>query len=536
MLLYPTSDDDPTQNLPPVQMPQGMGDLAAQDNMPDDPWSQPQDEPAPVPKSHMSVLPFSTDIYGEKYFDPMNAGVSGMAVNAARGMWDLAKVPGQVYQSTPDNPVTTDDMIVPAFQGAMALAGMGAPFAEAGAAGMAGGRLTSKTGFAPSAPKIISRANPTAEDIASIKQAAVGYGRKGWPTTDEGVFSTTPDAYAETADLVPQKSIKDLLPGPLPGEKLPLGGRVEPIMQNSDKIASGIAEDLYPMVKSGDPMLKFYHTGPIIRGIENYADMSVPEANTFMRDWAGQGAATSPRTQTPPNLRNSSYLMYERASGNPLTPERYAAEGNTPGFPLMGMHVDLADKFARGVENPWLNPKPTVFREDWSGNLRDVTGDTHNIRSTLYKLDQVAPGTVPRQWFTDDAAFAKYKSEGFGAMDPGDIKDTLGSVTRDKVSRQAEYLPMTEPWYGAAAKLGIHPAEAQSGGWFNYGPITGLQSPPKTITNLLNDQIAATARAVPGVPPQKIVNWWARGKIPLAGVGGAAVMGDLASQDNYDQQ
>ena len=262
--------------------------------------------------------------------------------------------------------------------------------------------------------------------------------------------------------------------------------------------------------------------------------MQVPEANTFMRDWAGQGAATSPRTQTPPNLRNSSLLLYERAAGNRVTPERYKAEGNQPGFPMMGMHVDLADKFARGVENPWMNPKPTTFRENWSGNLRDVTADTRNIRSTLYEMDQQLPGSLPRGWFNSDAAYAKYREHGFKAVDAGDIADTLGSKTVKKIPRQSEYLPMAEPWYQAAQKLGIAPAETQSGGWFSYGGITGLQSPPKTIVNLLNDQIGATAKELK-VSPQKAVEWWGRGKIPLAGVAGAGVMGGLASQDQYDQ-
>jgi hypothetical protein len=194
---------------------------------------------------------------------------------------------------------------------------------------------------------------------------------------------------------------------------------------------------------------------------------------------------------------------------------------------MMGMHVDLADKFARGVENPWVNPKPTTFRENWSGNLPDVTGDTHNIRTTLYEFDQFAPGSLHRGWFATDHAYQKYLTQGFKAVDVGDIVDTLGSKTVNKVPRQSEYLPMTGPWYRAAEMLGVHPAEAQSGGWFSYGGITGLQSPPKTITNLLNDQIEATAKAV-GLPPEKIVEWWARGKIPLAGVAGTAGAGALA--------
>ena len=172
------------------------------------------------------------------------------------------------------------------------------------------------TGFAPGdlaklpgAPAIVSRrGGPTPEDIAAIKEAAVGYGRKGWPEAERGVFKTTPEAYAETTQLVPQISIKDRLPGPLAGEKLPLKGRADPIVENTEAIAERIAQRLEPMVKQGDERLKFYHTAPVIRGLEQYAGMSIPEANTFMRGWAGQGAATSPRTQTPPNLRNSSYL------------------------------------------------------------------------------------------------------------------------------------------------------------------------------------------------------------------------------------
>jgi len=382
------------------------------------------------------------------------------------------------------------------------------------------------------APNIVTRANPDAGDIDKVMAAAREYGRKGWPTAEREVFKTTPEAYAETTALVPQISIKDRLPGPLPGEALPNKGRADIIVENRDKIADRIAERLYPMVKAGDERLKFYHTGPVIRGLEQYGGLSIEGANKFMRNWAGQGAATSPRTQTPPNLRNSSYLTYLRESGNPLTPERYAAEGNVPGFPMMGMHVDLADKFARGAENAFTNPKPTTFRENWSGNLRDVTADTHNIRSTLYEMDQVSPGSLPREWFSSDKAFAKYKSDGFRAVGAGDISDTLGDKTVKGIRRQSEYLPMSDPWYRAAEKVGVAPAEAQSGGWFSYGDITGLQSPPKTIPNLLNDQVDATAKAL-NVSPEKILEWWSGSKIPLASIGGAGVIGGLAAQNRY---
>lgn len=381
-------------------------------------------------------------------------------------------------------------------------------------------------------PTILSRAEPTAGDVQAIKNMAKEYGHKPWPEARREVFKTTPEAYAETTAIVPQYSIRGDLPGPLPGEKLPAKGRTEPIIQNRDAIAARIAEKLDPLVRRNDPLLKFYHTGPVIRGLEQHGELPLEGANRFMLDWSGQGAATSPRTSTPPNLRNASFLLHERARGAPLDPARFAAEGNTPGYGMMGMHVNLADLFARGQQNPWVNPKPSTFRENWRGNLADVTADTHNIRSTLFEMDQLKPGSLPRGWFTSDEAYERYLKDGFpSARNIGDIADTLSDVTVKKVRRQSEYLPMADPWYGAAQKLGIHPAEAQSGGWFTYGPQTGLRSPPKTITNLLNDQIDATARVL-DVPNEKVVKWWAQGKIPLSGIGGVGLMSSLAAQDN----
>ena len=388
------------------------------------------------------------------------------------------------------------------------------------------------------APAIISRQEPTAADIAAIKAAAARRKDDPWPDAppSQQVFKTTPEAYAETTELVPQVSVKSKLPGPLPGETLPAHERAAQVVWNTDQIAEMVANRLRPFVKNDSELLKFYHTGPVIKGLGGHADMSVAEANDFMRQWAGQGAATSPRTKTPRNLRNSSFLMFEDAQGNPMTLPRWEKEGNQPGFPMMGMHVNLADQFRRGVENPWTNPKPFTFRENWSGNLSDVTGDTHNIRGTLFELDRLTR-SLPPGYFTSPEAYQRVRAHGFRSIDPGDIKDTLEGRTVDKAFRQSEYLPMVEPWYRAAQMLNIKPAEAQSGGWFSYGPITGLRSPPKTITNLLNDQIAATAQEI-GVSPEKVASWWARGKIPLAGIGGAGVlgagmMGGTADQSNY---
>jgi hypothetical protein len=392
----------------------------------------------------------------------------------------------------------------------------------------------------PVAPSLISRANPTPADVRAIYNKLAETGRGDvWPPAQNPVFKTTPEAYAETQALVPQRSIAGELPQlPDPSGQLPLNDRARTLMTLAEPTAASIAERLSPMVRSQSPLLDFYQTGPVVRGLAEHAVGDVPAANQFMREWSGQGAATSPRTQTPPNLRNASHLLYQRAQGNPITPDVWEAQGNVKGLPMMRMHVDLADKFATGTANPLKNPKPFTFRENWAGNQLDPTIDTHNIRSVLYMIDQQRPGSLPREWFTSDRAYYNYKEGGgfnSGKIQPGDINDELAVKAVNKVESQVEYPIVQQPWRRAAEMLGITPAQAQSGGWFEFGPITGLKSPPQTIPDLLNNQIEATAKVL-NVPPQKVLEWWGQGKIPLAGIAGGVSLGNVLLGQSQDRQ
>jgi hypothetical protein len=368
------------------------------------------------------------------------------------------------------------------------------------------------------APSILSRANPTSDDINAIMQSVARTKATPWPTAQNPIFDQSLEAAQRTSDVVPQISRAADIPRPAPGQALPEKGRVQQIMDARGPISDRIASDLQPMVDRNDPMLHFYSTAPITDQMQKQGLLSPDEANQFMRDWAGQGAATSPRTATPTNMRNSSLLQYRRAIGSPLDRPTWEAEGNAPGFPMMGMHVDLADQFAKGTENINTNPKPTLFRDAWSGNTSDVVADTHNIRATLRAYDQDNPGQLHPSWFSSPQAYQDYKANGGfgqGPLDVGAIKDTLGDATLKGVRKQVEYGPMSDPWRDVGQKLGISPGQAQSGGWFNYGPQTGLRSPPKTLPMLLNDQIEHTSRVL-GIPQEKVLDWWANKKIPLA--------------------
>ena len=401
------------------------------------------------------------------------------------------------------------------------------------------------------APAVQTRGNEAMiEEI--YKHAAENKPEDIYTPATNPVFDTSGDPAATTKEMVPQisKQESDLTPN-IPGrEGYPRGGRIQQIVENQEAIAQRIVSDLQ---RSG-LVLPFYGTAPVLQTLIDQGVLSPGQAMLFMRDWAGQGAATSMRTETPQNLRNSSYLLFRRAQGDPLTPERQAEEAaggrwgtydirekgkgiiqkprlNRPGFQMLEEHTRRADEMANETIDAWMNSKPYMFREAWSGNMADVTADTHNIRSILSLYDQLFPGTLHRGWFKNDAAYNAYRDRGAfppdfaigGAQGPGvklpdkTIMDTLPQPVIPGTGRegQIEYPLISNVTRRAGEIMGISPSEAQERMWFQYGPRTGLQSPPATIPMLLNSQIEATARAL-GVPPEQIMRLWGRRGIPLA--------------------
>jgi hypothetical protein len=188
---------------------------------------------------------------------------------------------------------------------------------------------------------------------------------------------------------------------------------------------------------------------------------------------------------------------------------------------------EIGARMAAGTVDPWSNPKPYTFREDWTGNMADVTADTHNIRKILDTYDQLYPGQLNAGWFKKPANYTAYQqNEGFpntGKL-PNTMKinDTLGGAMIPQAGgpsryAQTEYPILQGPTNEAARILGISPAEAQERLWFQGGPRTGLKSPPMTIPDLLNSQYEKTG-TVTGMDPVNIMRLWAKRQIPLAEV------------------
>jgi hypothetical protein len=343
-----------------------------------------------------------------------------------------------------------------------------------------------------------------------------------YPPATEPVFGKADPEL--TKQLVPQTSIAGKLPQlPDASEQLPFKDRSRGILENTPEIGRELANDLLAAGMGGTASASnapFYSTGSVLLGLTDRAGLSPQESIDFMRNWSGQGAATSPRTKTPANLRNASYLLFRNAQGDPFTTEKFDTEGNRPGFPMIGgMHLPLSSQFFAGTADPLQNSKPFTFRENWSGNMADVTVDTHNVRKILDVYDRLFPGTLSRQWFNSDDAFKTYQEGGGfpkeGLLPVGDIHDKVGFSRVGGQKSQTEYPILQGPTKEAARLLDISPAEAQERLWFQGGSRTNLQSPQMTIPDLLNAQIEKTAKVL-GVPPEAVLKLWARHAIPLA--------------------
>lgn len=349
------------------------------------------------------------------------------------------------------------------------------------------------------------------------------------PTGTEPVFDLSQAAYEETPSLLRQTdplAVQASLPRAQPGATYPLDDR----MRNVIDLTPQIADRLVEKAQSGRGTAQeyFYHTAPIVRGLEA-ADTPQDEAVSFLSEkFAPAFAGTSPRTNTEQNMRNASLMMYLREKGVPISGDLYNTFGNARGYNMMGSHQDLTGQMFAGAHDPLTNPKPSAFLPNTAGDLGYVTADTHNIRGALLAMNEVEPGSINPSWFRTPEARSRYAET--AEFDPSrDINDTLQSAVSGGRKMQVEYGPMADVTFEAARRGGIAPGPMQSLGWFGSGADTGLASATKTIPELMNERINVTAQAL-GIPPAEVLRLFRDGKIPLMAEGGSADAEKLASK------
>ena len=351
------------------------------------------------------------------------------------------------------------------------------------------------------------------------------------PSGDQ-MFDVSPESYA--AGVRESDQIETPVPRAKPGAKLPKKQRLQLVVDNMDAIADRLAEKARPHV--GTNVQYFYHLGPLV---DKAAELGIPEAQAreAIEEFAALYGATSPRTRTEPNLRSATLVRAKEKQG--IDYDEIVGPGgsgiNEAGYPMMinppvpgkaaGIHKLLIDRLRETGEIDYrTNPKPATFVENVKGNLQGVTVDTHAIRGALYALNEIAPGSLTRQWFKTDAAYQRYLDDpsDISNYSGDDVADTLGSQMVDGVKQQTEYAVLSDLYKKVAERLGVMPAEAQSLSWFANGDITGLGSAPKSIVELINERIDVTAQAT-GETKDTIFRGFIEGKIPLLSASGVLI-------------
>ena len=356
------------------------------------------------------------------------------------------------------------------------------------------------------------------------------------PSGKDPLFELTPEAYERTSGIFEQRRLEP--PKLLEGETVyPRGDRIRPMADRVEEIADIIAEKSRPAL--GTETQYFYNMGPVYEGLMKKGYSRQEILDFFNEFGAGYGAG-SPKASTEPNLLTAFMLRSKSGRGKDLRSvegpgtfdSKTGKKGKSErGYPFMDLHANLYKDFIKEVDRMGTNPKPTNFMHGTRGNLLTVTADSHAIRGALVAQNELAPGSISREWFMPkekgDKAFKEYQKDPIGFMsDPRNVTkldDGLAERTKNKKKERVEYSVFQDIYERVAEKLGVNPAEAQSLAWFSSGSNTNLRSPPKSIPRLIDERIDVTAQAL-GLTKDQVLDLVVRNKLPLMGVGMAGLL------------
>ena len=242
-------------------------------------------------------------------------------------------------------------------------------------------------------------------------------------------------------------------------------------------------------------------------------------------------AATSPRSDVETNARNASYYYWLEKQGLPV-PEKGGVNPQPYGHMAQNLHRENASNIRSGEYfDPYANPKPLSFSQNLQGNFAPVTVDAH-----AFKL----PAMLSRD--PEFLAGSLKLEKGQPTINPTKMYEGGDLSMRDAVKQPVywaarpnrnEYGAMEQYYKRLAADAGMTPAQTQAAAWAGGGDITGLGSVAGDPFMRSVENRAIKTAAERGITPAEALSQMMRGKAPLLGLGGAAVMGNLAKQDDY---
>jgi hypothetical protein len=325
-----------------------------------------------------------------------------------------------------------------------------------------------------------------------------------------------PEAGATLFDLATAKPAGVFPPGSLP--RTPVGradiDRTVAAFRKPKVIAQ-----LQEWINAGMQKMpdSWYRTGPLY---DEYVKEWGPElAPEKMQKQLEYIAATSTSAKVPDNLKIGSLYNYLDQQGLPI-PEK-----PPPGYghKFQGSHKSAATDFREGTFDPVDNPKRASYVQNLGGNEDVVTADRHYWRAL-----GIASG---------DPRFLKTRFEKELADGTKQVRNLQKELAEGKITmRQAKKEPQ---WWDEAPRpneygyaedaykrkvtdpMGPTVGQGQEKQWVGAGDVTGLGSPGEPILRTLGSRIAYTAYQM-GTTPEKVLQAYVRGKIPLLELGAGA--------------
>ncbi|MBR0669148.1 hypothetical protein GXW71_32660 [Roseomonas hellenica] len=362
---------------------------------------------------------------------------------------------------------------------------------------------------------------------------------------------------------VEQRAAHDLRAALSPDQRLLAGGQLPAnpfsiVAENIGPIVDRILADIGPVVPRalrGEPVghltpqqrelvmaAQFSNMRPLYDRLVTSLGFTPQEALDRTLLEARRLAATSLRSDTVTNLRSGALLGQQQvllSPGASLADAVRSATGPGSGFHIIyGQHPQLFEAMLRGDASLARAPKIGSYARSLSGDFSAVPVDVHNFRAQNMIFNDLHPGQLPREAFRTRAGYEQYQAAyrsgpngspplGMDAQDLRQLMVTAPPVRHvDGQALRDTYLIYNDGTSEFARRAGITPTEAQGVMWRQYGGDTGLASPARTATQILDDRISVTAQAI-GMSPLEVLSLYARNRIPLLGTAGIAGMGPL---------
>jgi len=229
---------------------------------------------------------------------------------------------------------------------------------------------------------------------------------------------------------------------------------------------------------------------------------------------------TSSGTNVPTNLRHASYFSYLARNGQL---DLDALKNGTLDLPTgyanrrqKGINAGIAKIMENGNLDPIAQPKTFRYSNQLAGNSWGGAA-----------LDMHVGRQVGKEGLLVDPKTGQYTVEGRGFPEPS-YADTkrVGSSPQDNV-----YPLIEDPLIREASKMGLAPAQYQALGWTGGAMQTGVTD-PRTLLEILNDRLRATAEKYGYKSPLEAFKAFARGETPLwAAVPAAAALPSAKKKD-----